>query len=158
MKKSVEEQLYYAAKMENVAIFEELFLPHQFVVEQAVFFGSRNMLHIATAECATVEGRERIVELLLEVGRQLAQELDDKKSLPLHIVVAKGHVGIARMLFSVAREMCWRLDDHGMNPVHVAAANGHVDVLRLLLEHDLSPGMELLEGRRSVLSLSVKHR
>ena len=98
------------------------------------------------------------MELLLEVGRQLAQELDDKRSSPLHIVAAKGHVGIARALFLLAPEMCWRVDDRGMNPVHVATANGHVDVIRLLLEHDPSPVMELLEGRRSVLLLSVKHR
>ncbi|XP_047959321.1 ankyrin repeat-containing protein BDA1-like [Salvia hispanica] len=144
----VEEELYLAAKMDDASKFEALFRQYPFVVEQAAYARSSNLLHIATNE-----GKEQIVGQLMQNVPRLARAVDDKRSTPLHIAAATGDVEIVRWLFSIAPKMIWRLDDHGMNPVHVVAANGRVDILRLLLERDPSPGMELLEGRRSVLSL-----
>ena len=57
----VEEELYFSAKVGDLPKFEALYHQHSFVVEQAVYSGSRNLLHIATTE-----GKTQIVGLLVE--------------------------------------------------------------------------------------------
>ena len=69
-----------------------------------------------------------IVEELLRLDySDLARDIDSKKSAPLHIAAAQGHVEIARKLSIVAPEICWWVDDQGMNPVHIASMRGHVE-------------------------------
>ncbi|KAH6824960.1 hypothetical protein C2S53_020671 [Perilla frutescens var. hirtella] len=149
---AAEKKLYDAASNGDVTAFQEVVEEDAYLLEEATFACSRNLLHIAT-----MRGQARIVEEVLNINPQLARSLDSQNSSPLHIAAAKGNVDITQKLLSVAPQMCWKLDCQNMNPIHIAAMNGHVEVLKELLQTNCLPAMERVHRGQTVLHLCVKH-
>ncbi|KAH6795138.1 hypothetical protein C2S52_005615 [Perilla frutescens var. hirtella] len=149
---AAEKKLYDAASNGDVTAFQEVVEEDAYLLEEATFAWSRNVLHIAT-----MRGQAGIVEEVLNMNPQLARSLDSQNSSPLHIAAAKGNVQITQKLLSVAPQMCWSLDCQNMNPIHIAAINGHVEILEMLLRSDYLPAMERVHRGQTVLHLCVKH-
>ncbi|KAL1558033.1 ankyrin repeat-containing protein-like protein [Salvia divinorum] len=148
----VERKLYETASRGDVATLVRLLEDDPYLVHGVSFPCSRNLLHIAA-----MHGQTSIVEAVANLDPQLAWSLDSQQLSPLHIAAMKGHVEICQKLLSVAPEACWWRDCHDMNPVHIAAMKGHVEVLESLFQESLSPAMERVHRRETVLHLCVKH-
>ncbi|XP_057776302.1 ankyrin repeat-containing protein ITN1-like [Salvia miltiorrhiza] len=151
-KEVVEKKLYNAASKGDLTTLKQLVQEDPYLVHEAPFACSRNLLHVAA-----MHGQSAIVEEVLRMNPRLARIPDSQKSSPLHIAAAEGHVIIASKLLSVAPEMCWWRDDQGMNPVHVASMNGHVEIVEHLVQESCLPAMERLHRGQTVLHLCVKH-
>lgn len=57
-----------------------------------------------------VSGREQCVDGIPDRKPELAAELDSQKLPPLHLAIAKGHLGVAKILLGVHVAMCYARD------------------------------------------------
>ncbi|XP_047946625.1 ankyrin repeat-containing protein ITN1-like [Salvia hispanica] len=148
----LERKLFNAASKGNVTTLVELLEQDPYLIHEAKFSCSRNLLHIAA-----MHGQTAIVEELLKFSPRLVRISDSHNSSPLHIAVEEGHVEISQKLLLVAPEACWWRDSYDMNPVHIAAMKGHVVIMEYLLQVSYLPAKERLLRRETVLHLCVKH-
>ncbi|XP_057776299.1 ankyrin repeat-containing protein NPR4-like isoform X2 [Salvia miltiorrhiza] len=149
---TVEKKLYNAASEGDLTTLQTLLQEDPYLVHEAPFAYSRNLLHVAA-----MHGQAAIVEEVLKMNPRLATSLDSKNLSPLHIAAAEGSLEIVKKLLSLAPEACWWRDCHDMNPIHIAAMNGHVEILEELLKESHLPAMERLHRGQTVFHLCVKH-
>ncbi len=81
---------------------------------------------------AAKEGRQDVVEDLLERNVGLISVRNDGGYLPIHYAARHGHRGIVGLFIERDPECAEAQDNEGEYPIHHAAIGGHAEIVRLL--------------------------
>ncbi|OIT00258.1 PREDICTED: ankyrin repeat-containing protein ITN1-like [Nicotiana attenuata] len=149
----IEKKLYQAAVEGDVTTLQELLQQDALILDRLTLTCfNETPLHIAT-----MRGHVEFVKLILAQNRQLAAELDSRKSSALHIASAKGQLQIIKMLLVVNPDICLARDRDGRNPLHLAAIKGRVEVIKELIQIRPRAALGTTISGENVLHLCVKH-
>ncbi|ROT82024.1 Ankyrin repeat and SOCS box protein 2 [Penaeus vannamei] len=88
-------------------------------------FLGRHLLHEAAEE-----GREEVVEILVEAGADVNAKGSEGRT-PLHEASSSGQEGVAEILTANGADLNAKTDD-GSTPLYLASLNGHVAVVETL--------------------------
>ena len=80
---------------------------------------------------AAYRGHEAVVQLLLDIGADIAAKNDDGGTV-LHCAAAGGHEAVVRLLLDIRADIAAKNNDGG-TALYCAAASGHEAVVRLLV-------------------------
>lgn len=81
---------------------------------------------------AAVQGRERVVELLLSFNDPPINELDDTKASPLILATLKGNLNVVKMLVEKGANINQR-NWQGHSSIQYACSKGWIDIVEYLL-------------------------
>ncbi|XP_062193743.1 uncharacterized protein LOC133897149 [Phragmites australis] len=90
----------------------------------------QNALHAAVLQSAEITSQL----LSWPENQNLAKEIDESKSTPLHYAASDGDREIVGMLIRSMPSATYLQDKEGFTPLHIAAWMGHVDVIHDMLE------------------------
>jgi ankyrin repeat protein len=101
------------------------------LLQQNINVNARNDFDNAPLHLASIHGRARVAQLLLEHGAIV--EAQGYDCIPLYGASARGHHAVVQVLLGHGADVHIRGPDG--TPLQVATSRGHVEVAQLLLEH-----------------------
>ncbi|XP_047942814.1 ankyrin repeat-containing protein At2g01680-like [Salvia hispanica] len=158
-----EKKLYDTVTTGDVATFQTLVPQDPFLVDQVSFSRSRNLLHIAT-----MAGQLGIVEELLSINSELAQDVDSNKSSSLHIAAEQGTLRLSinwrdciavRLCCTCAQNMVQRLvlvtDDDGETLYDLAVRCDQIEMREYLIENGtIQPSIDFM-GAKEISGMTM---
>ncbi|TXG47327.1 hypothetical protein EZV62_026621 [Acer yangbiense] len=149
--KTTVQRLYDAAANENENSSVDLLWEDLLVLERVLSGCAETPLHVSA-----IFWHIGFVREIVRRKPELANVVDSRGSLPLHLTAARGHIQIAKFHIFAYAEGCVHKDIDERNPIHIAVMNGHTDVIQEILQRrsDLTKLLTGSEG--TILHLCTK--
>jgi ankyrin repeat protein len=155
MELSIMRNLYDASLKGCVSTLKTLIQKDPLILSRVSLYPfSETPLHIAS-----LLGHIELCRTLLQIGPDLAAEVNSEGHCPLHLASATGHIEIVKALLLTDAETCLIRDKDDKLPLHFAVMRGRLGVIKELIsampETEIVKVMTKIDDHGSILHLCV---